>query len=61
MSKGTKYVCPNCDHTVTLFVRVNHPPMHQCGGSTLPEKYLPMMTEMGLRELKFLGSKKAKE
>jgi hypothetical protein len=61
MSKGTKFVCPDCDNTVTLFVTVNQPPMHQCGGSTRPEKYLPMMTEMGLRELKFLGSKKAKE
>jgi len=42
MSKGTTYLCPWCNHKVILYVRTNFPPMHQCGGSTLPEKYLPM-------------------
>ena len=43
MPKGTTYLCPWCDHKVVLYVRTNYPPMHQCGGSTLPEKYLPMV------------------
>jgi predicted nucleic acid-binding Zn ribbon protein len=42
VSKGTKYSCPECGQEVTIFVKVNHPPMHQCGGSSRPEKYLPM-------------------
>lgn len=49
MSKGTKYICPDCGQEVTLFVKVNYPPMHQCGGSTLAEKYLPMV-EAGKKE-----------
>jgi DNA-directed RNA polymerase subunit RPC12/RpoP len=49
VSKGTKYICPDCGQEVTLFVKVNYPPMHQCGGSTLAEKYLPMV-EAGKKE-----------
>jgi hypothetical protein len=52
MGKKTTYVCPDCPEKVTVFVTLSEPPVHQCGGSSRPDKSLPLVDASTLKKSK---------